>query len=73
MKNKFTETIVVDGVQHYLIQSFELSTVHGRHEFEFSGLMYKFCLNFLLACMERIIGSIYCMSFQSTLMNWDRI
>ena len=28
--------------------------------FEFSELLYKFCLNFLLACMERIIGSLYC-------------
>ena len=28
--------------------------------FEFSGLLHKFCLNFLLACMERIIGSLYC-------------
>ena len=28
--------------------------------FEFSGLLHNFCLNFLLACMEKIICSLYC-------------
>ena len=54
--------------------SFRVVTVFVQVDinFEFSGLIQKFCLNFLLACMERIIG-IVCELVNSTSMNWDRI
>ena len=58
-----TETIIVIGVFGIICLSrlsFHVVTVCVVDiNFEFSGLIQKFCLNFLLACMERIIGSIY--------------